>query len=109
MNSTQARITQESEMIREEFKAEFKKYDISQRSQLEEIGQLLHNVHSDHENFSKKQVQESTESNMKIVKMQEVAHKCLDSLEDNNQGAAKTATLVTCMLEFCNMTQALYV
>jgi hypothetical protein len=45
---------------------------------------------------------------MKMVKMSEVSHKCLDSLDDNNESSSKTATLVTCIIEYCNMTQALY-
>jgi hypothetical protein len=44
-------------------------------------------MHADHERFEKRYKAEHSDMNVKVVKMQEVAHKCLDSLEDNNSAS----------------------
>lgn len=51
--------------------------------------------------------QDLSELNLKVVKMQEVAHKCLDSLEEGTDAATNTGTILTCLVEFCNISQAL--
>lgn len=102
-NSTQLRITESCESLSKEFKGEFRNYDCAHRSQLDETGQLLHTVHSDHESFVQKCQQELSELNLKVVKMQEVAHKCLDSLEEGTDAAVNSGTILTCLVEFCNI------
>lgn len=78
------------------------------RSQLQEVQEIMHSMHADHERLEKRYKIEHQDMNVKVVKMQEVAHKCLDSLEDNNLASQKLATLVTCLLEFSKMTEAVY-
>lgn len=69
---------------------------------------MMHSFHGDLERFEKKYKVETQEMNVKVIKMQEVAHKCLDSLDDNNLANQKLATLVTCLLESNKMTEAIY-
>lgn len=106
-NSTQVRISEACESLSKEFNDELRNQDSAHRSQLDEIGQLLHNVHADHETFVQKCQQDLSELNLKVVKMQEVAHKCLDSLEEGTDAASKTGTILTCLVEFSNISQAL--
>jgi len=67
---------------------------------MEEVGQLIHNVHQDFESFLKKHKQEHSELNVKIVKMQEIAHKCLDGIDQYSESTDKMGTIITCLLEF---------
>jgi len=44
----------------------------------------MHGIHDEHQIFDTKFAKDTVETYNKINKMQDVAHKCLDSLEDNN-------------------------
>jgi|DEB0MinimDraft_12_1074336.scaffolds.fasta_scaffold65180_2 hypothetical protein len=74
---------------------------------MEEVSQLIHNVHHDFEGFLKKHKQEHSELNLKVAKMQEIAHRCLDGIEESRGSNEKMGTIMTCMLEFNSIAQAL--
>lgn len=45
-------------------------------------------------------MKEQNETNMKILKLSEVAHKTLDNLEQIKQAVQNYATMLTCMVEY---------
>jgi hypothetical protein len=44
---------------------------------------------------------------MKVAKLSEVGHKTLDSMDEIKGSIEKEATILTCLLEFCSIEQAL--
>ena len=48
---------------------------------MDEINHFLQSVHSDFEQFLKKNMKDQNETNIKILKLSDVAHKTLDNLE----------------------------
>lgn len=49
---------------------------------MEEITQLVHNVHQDFETFLAKYKKEQTEQNLKVKKLSEVGHKTFDNIDE---------------------------
>ena len=45
--------------------------------------------------------------NIKITKLSEVGHKTLDNLDEVKDSIEKVATIITCLLEFDLMSQAI--
>lgn len=74
---------------------------------MEEVSQLVHSVHQDFENFLLKHKKEHSELGMKISKLSEVGHKTLDSMDEIKASIEKEATILTCLLEFSSIEQAL--
>ena len=84
-----------------------KNYEQSTKSSMEEVNQFLHTVHQDLENFLRKHKKEHTELNMKTSKLSEVAQKTLDNVDQVKGAMESYATILTCLLEFNSIEQAL--
>lgn len=67
----------------------------------------MHSVHDDLHKFIKNYRVEHNDLTVKVQKMQEVAHRCLDSIDEVKESIEKSATVLTCMLEFNSIEQAL--
>ena len=106
-NSLHSRINTEMESLSSKIEEKARISDGVVRSQMEEFGQLMHNVHADVEATIAKHKQDYTELNFKQTKMQEVAHRCLDSVEEAKEVHSKMGTMLTCLVEYCNIGQAL--
>jgi hypothetical protein len=76
-------------------------------SSSEEIHQFLSSVHGDLESFLKRHKKEHGELNLKISKLSEVAHKTLDNVDQVKGAVEKYATIMTCLVEFDSIEQAL--
>lgn len=85
----------------------YKQAEKNTQYQMEELGQLVHTVHSDFEKYLKKHKQEHGELSLKVVKLSEVGHKTLDSMDEIKASIEKQATILTCLLEFSSIEQAL--
>lgn len=59
------------------------------------------------ENFLRKHKKDHNELNLKIQKLSEVGHKTLDNIDQIKNSIEGYATILTCMLEFNSIEQAL--
>ena len=73
--------------------------DTTQKS-LEEVNTFLHTIHSDFENFLIKHRKEHTNLNVRLVKMNEDMHACLESIKNTKSSVDQFATVLTCLVEF---------
>lgn len=106
-NFNNRKIGEETIVLRSELEEQSRLLDSHIRSQMEEVSQLMHTVHQDLENFLKKHKKEHSEINLKLSKLSDVNLKQVDNIEEVRATIEKQATIMTCMLEFSNIEQAL--
>lgn len=107
INHNNLKQDQERELLEGSLLQNTKATEVACKSSMEEVNQFLHNVHQDLENFLRKHKKEHNELNLKIQKLSEVGHKTLDNIDQIKNSIEGYATILTCMLEFNSIEQAL--
>lgn len=77
------------------------------RSTIAESNQFLQNVHTDFENYLKRHKKEHSELGQKLQNILEIQKEGNDSIGDTKQAIESYATMLSCILEFNNIEQAL--
>ena len=107
INHNNLKQDQEREILQNSLLQNTKATEVACKSSMEEVNQFLHNVHQDLENFLRKHKKEHNELNLKVQKLSEVGHKTLDNIDQIKSSIEGYATILTCMLEFNSIEQAL--
>lgn len=94
-------------MVEQNLVKEIETSERSVKSSMEEVNQFLQSVHGDFESFLKRHNRERADTNLKIQKLSEVAHKTLDNYDQISTPITTYATMLTCMLEFNWIQQSL--
>ncbi|CDW87818.1 UNKNOWN [Stylonychia lemnae] len=77
------------------------------KSTFEEISQFIHTLHSDFESFLKKHKKEHSEIVQKVNSIDQKANQADLSSQDIRQSVESYSTMLSCLVEFCNIEQAL--
>ncbi len=78
------------------------------RSTFEEVSQFLQTVHQDFESFLKKHKKEHAELNTKVTQLQSMVDGELHAQVSEVRGVVEAyATVISCLVEFSNLEQAL--
>ena len=77
------------------------------KTQLQEVNTFLHTVHQDFDQFINKHKKEHTSLNMRVLKMAEDAQKIVENTAKIKQTVDSYATVLTCLVEFNSIEQAL--
>ena len=107
INNTNIRIIEEKSDLKREIDDIFELKDGSVKSQLEEISTVMHNVHQDFEINRSNHTSEIADMSLKVGKMQDICNQSLDYIDEVKDSQEKIATIVTCLLEFNSIEQAL--
>ena len=67
----------------------------------------MHNIHQDFEINRSTHNSEIADMNLKVGKMQDICNQSLDYIDEVKDSQEKIATIVTCLLEFSSIEQAL--
>ena len=77
------------------------------RTSLEEVNTFLHTVHQDFESFLNKHKKEHTSLNMRVLKVTEDMSQVVSQVQTMRQAVEQYATVMTCLVEFNSIEQAL--
>ena len=77
------------------------------KTSLEEVNTFLHTVHQDFESFLNKHKKEHTSLNMRVLKVTEDMSQVVTQVQTVRQAVESYATVLTCLVEFNSIEQAL--
>jgi hypothetical protein len=77
------------------------------KTSLEEVNTFLHTVHQDFESFLNKHKKEHTSLNMRLLKVTEDMSQVVAQVNTVRQTVEQYATVMTCLVEFNSIEQAL--
>lgn len=77
------------------------------KTSLEEVNTFLHTVHQDFESFLNKHKKEHTSLNMRVLKVTEDMNQVVTQTQQVKSAVEQYAMVLTCMVEFNSIEQAL--
>jgi len=77
------------------------------KTSLEEVNTFLHTVHQDFESFLNKHKKEHTGLNMRMLKVSEDMSQVIGQVSSVRGAVEQYATVMTCLVEFNSIEQAL--